>query len=84
MYHIAVVDDELSTRDFLKRYINNNRSDFVVDMTFTNGNDIIECIKDNQTDVIISDIRMPKCDGLQLSEYIHNNYPKIKVILMSA
>ena len=84
MYHIAVVDDELSTRDFLKRYINNNRSDFVVDMTFTNGNDIIEYIKDNQTDVIISDIRMPKCDGLQLSEYIHNNYPKIKVILMSA
>ena len=48
MYHIAVVDDELSTRDFLKRYINNNRSDFVVDMTFTNGNDIIEYIKDNQ------------------------------------
>lgn len=84
MYHTVVVDDERNTRDFLKKYINSNRNDFIVDMVFSNGIDAIEYIKNNYVDVIISDVRMPKCDGLQLSEYIYNNYPKIKVILMSA
>lgn len=60
MNTIVVVDDEIAATDFLKKYINNNLSDFSVIETFSNGEEVIEYLKNNKVDIILTDIRMPK------------------------
>lgn len=48
-----------------------------------NGEEAIALIERNCPDLVITDIRMPQCDGLELVKYLHNNYPAIKVIVLS-
>lgn len=34
-------------------------------------------------DVVLSDIRMPKMDGVELMQYLHDNLPEIKIVILS-
>ena len=52
--------------------------------SFESGNGLLEKLKDSQPDAIISDIRMPGIDGLQLLEQIQDAFPQIPVIIMTA
>ena len=37
----------------------------------------------NKPDVILMDIRMPKLDGVQCTKIIKENYPQIKIIILT-
>lgn len=49
-----------------------------------NGVQAIEMAKEYKPDIIISDIKMPEMDGLELTETITNLLPNTKVIILSA
>ncbi len=67
-----------------------------ISKTLTKTDDTLEviCVQDGDAalavlsqrpvDVVVSDVRMPGRDGLQLLEEIKFNYPKTKVIIMTA
>ena len=49
----------------------------------SNGQEVIRSVRKNKPDVILMDIRMPKLDGVQCTKIIKENYPQIKIIILT-
>ncbi|MGN0177906.1 MAG: response regulator [Monoglobaceae bacterium] len=84
MYKIILVDDERFAVKALANVVKWNDCGFELCGVFTNGFDCIEYVKNNPVDALITDIRMPQMDGIELIEEINKILPNVKVILMSA
>ena len=80
---IIVVDDEMITRVSLKNFICSELPEYIVAGTFTNGREALEYLSTHPVDVVITDIRMPLMDGLELSRMIQTTYPNTMVIIIS-
>ncbi|MEQ9396215.1 nitrogen regulation protein NR(I) [Haliea sp.] len=78
---VWVVDDDSSIRWVLERALSQAGID---NESFADGDQILERIKAEQPDVIISDIRMPGIDGLDLLSRINQEYPELPVIITTA
>ena len=51
--------------------------------TALNGIEMLELLKKNQIDVLISDISMPGMDGLELSKQVRKIYPHIAILVLT-
>lgn len=83
MYKVIVVDDELVIRNGITKFINSETNDFEVLYSFCDGTEVIDYLKTNDIDLIISDIKMTHVSGIELAKYIYENKPYIQVILLS-
>ncbi|WP_138752630.1 response regulator transcription factor [Paenibacillus sinopodophylli] len=70
MYRAVLVDDESFTRKGLMKLIDWEACGFQVAGEADNGEDAFELIKREQPDLVITDIRMPVIDGLELIKLI--------------
>ncbi|PYG88249.1 two-component system response regulator YesN [Ruminiclostridium sufflavum DSM 19573] len=84
MYKVIIVDDEPVIRKGMLSFINWEAMNCIVVFEAGNGADTIEYLRKSSADIIITDIRMPGIDGIVLSRYIHENYPEIKIIILTA
>lgn len=50
----------------------------------TNGREALQAFSRAMPDVVLTDIRMPECDGFELMRSIHDQVPWMPVILLSA
>ena len=48
-----------------------------------NGQEVIGLYPETKADVILMDVRMPKMDGVQCTRIIKENYPDIKIIILT-
>ncbi len=79
---LLFVDDEVSIQNALSNILNNLQVKFFI---ATNGEEALEILEKNKDiNFVITDINMPKMNGLQLIEKIQNNYTDIKFIVLSA
>lgn len=83
MFSVIVVDDEMTIRNGISSFINNSCTDFEVLHEFKDGIEAIDFLRDNDVDLVISDIKMVHGSGIDLAKYIYENKPYIKVILLS-
>lgn len=83
MLRIAIVDDEASIREGLGKMIGKESGRFVVDGLFSNGQDVLDYLGEAELDVIVTDIRMPVVDGLELIKQVKAFKPEIRCIIMS-
>ncbi len=84
MYKLIIVDDEPRIVSLLTTIMDWESMGFEVVYTCNDGSDVIRYIEQNPADCILSDIRMITVSGLELAEYLYNNYPSIKIVLLSA
>jgi len=79
---ILVVDDEPDIRLMLEDYL---MDEYTV-LTARDGVEALEIIAEKQDgiDLVITDIRMPRMDGMSLLREIKTNYPEIGVMVISA
>ena len=77
---ILVVDDEKNTRDGLVRAL---RGDYAV-AEAENGQRALEWLETHTADVVLSDLRMPGLDGMQLLARLLGRDPKPVLILLTA
>jgi two-component system response regulator YesN len=83
LYKMLIVEDEWIISDSLISMNEWNMRNIVIVGTPCNGREAIEILKQEHVDFILTDIRMPEMDGLQLLQYVRENYPHIQVIIMS-
>lgn len=83
MYRLMIVDDESVFRDGLQRNIDWAGSDIEVVAEAQNGLDALSKIERTCPDVVLTDIRMPEMDGLELAEQLRLRYPRVKVIMLT-
>jgi len=78
---ILVVDDEQSMTQFLSIVL---RKEGYVVTAVNNGRDALEKVKADSYDVVITDIKMPGMDGIQLLNQIKKHDPSMPVVIMTA
>lgn len=79
--NVWVIDDDRSIRWVLEKAFSSAGMDVTC---FEDGSTILKKLSQEQPDVIISDIRMPGIDGIELLENIGREYPEIPVIIITA
>ena len=83
MYNILVVDDEKLMRTYLANIIPSLTDAYQVSGIAEDGREAIDLLNKQHYDVVITDIKMPEVDGLNLARYIHENHPDTVVIIVS-
>lgn len=78
---VWIVDDDRSIRWVLEKAIAGSG---LATEVFESGDALLRKIKREQPDVIISDIRMPGIDGLEMLEQLQAEYAAIPTIIMTA
>ena len=80
--NILFVDDEINIIQGLKRMLYPFRKEWI--MSFCNsGEEALQLLASNKFDVVVSDMRMPKIDGLSLFTKIKELYPNVVRIILS-
>jgi len=80
---VLIVDDEEALTWTMMRALLKQADGYEV-LVANSGQKALEILERNPIDVVVSDIRMPDIDGLQLLTEIKKRYPQTKVILMTA
>ncbi|MBM4206968.1 MAG: nitrogen regulation protein NR(I) [Gammaproteobacteria bacterium] len=78
---VWVVDDDKSIRFVVEKAL--QKADFHT-RSFASAKDLLETLTIEQPDALISDIRMPGIDGLELLDKIQLDHPDLPVIIMTA
>lgn len=83
MYKIIIADDEKLIRDGLTNLSVWNELGFEVAATFSNGDEVIEYLEYMPVDVVLTDIRMPRSDGIAVAKYVYDAQLFCKVVFIS-
>lgn len=83
MYKVVVAEDEKVIRKGLVTIVNQLVTDFTVIGEADNGERALELLAHDCPDVLLTDIRMPKRDGLSLIKQARVHYPKLRMIIVS-
>lgn len=82
MEKIIVADDEYFSRKALVKLLEKTGLAEVCYEAET-GIEVLEYLKENTADIVLTDIKMPEMDGLQLAEHLMEKYPSIITIIVS-
>ena len=81
MKSVWIVDDDQSIRWVLEKSLTREMIPF---KSFSNPNDVLDALEKEKPQVVISDIRMPRGNGINLLQQLKHDYPKLPVIIMTA
>ena len=82
MYKVVVIDDEQDVRQHISSMVNKANVNFEVISEYENGIDAIDGIFADLPDLVITDIKIPYIDGIELARRIKNAQPLIKITIM--
>jgi DNA-binding NtrC family response regulator len=78
---ILVVDDHPANRELIREALDDPAYEISEAQT---ASEALEHLRSQQTDMVITDVRMPGISGVELLKQLHSDYPRVTVILMSA
>lgn len=80
MSNILLVDDEQEVTSLLKKRL--EKRGFSCSEA-ANGQEALDALKNAPFHIVVMDVKMPVMDGISALQVIHEQYPEIKVILLS-
>ena len=83
MYQVIVVEDEVNVRRGICYIINNMIAQWEVAAAVGDGQAALKALERNPVQMVLTDIKTPGMDGLELVEAIHNRYPGILTAILS-
>ncbi len=82
-YKVFLVEDEIVTREGIRDNVNWKSAGFEFCGEAPDGEMALPLIEVSEPDILITDIKMPFMDGLQLSKIVREQMPWIKIIILS-
>ncbi|EKO5176153.1 nitrogen regulation protein NR(I) [Vibrio vulnificus] len=79
--YVWVVDDDSSIRWVMEKTLSSAN---IKCETYANGESVLMALEREVPDVLVSDIRMPGIDGIELLRQVHEKCPNLPVIIMTA
>lgn len=83
MYKLMIVDDEQIEREGMAQFIPWSKYEVELCNTACNGVDALDKIQKEIPDIVLTDIKMPVMDGIELIRRISNQYEDIVLIVLS-
>ncbi len=83
MYKVFLVDDEIVVREGIRSNFPWEETDFVLAGEAPDGEIALSMLQDVKPDILITDIRMPFMDGLELCRQVSRSMPWIYIIILS-
>ncbi|MEI6021189.1 MAG: response regulator transcription factor [Bacteroidota bacterium] len=80
--HVVIADDHALIRDGYRALFHNDERIFI-SAEAENGQDLIQLLVQNKTDIVLLDHEMPVMNGLASIQVINANFPQIKVIVVT-
>ncbi|WP_239618642.1 response regulator transcription factor [Cohnella mopanensis] len=80
---VLLVDDEPLTTESLERYIDWQQLGIFEVKTASNGLEALELLPQFNPDIIVSDVRMPRMNGIEFATAARERYPTVKLIFLS-
>ncbi len=83
---ILIVDDNMTNRVMLKALIDNYAQEYNYTFETQEAEDGVDAVfkcDQNDFDMVLMDINMPKMDGIEASKLIRAKYPKMMIIAVS-
>jgi two-component system, response regulator YesN len=82
-YKVFFVEDEIITREGIRDNVDWQASGFEFCGEAADGEMALPLLRVAQPDVLITDIKMPFMDGLQLSKIVRERMPWVKIVILS-
>lgn len=82
MYKLILADDEAVIRRGLS-LLRWDELGFHLAETFADGGEVIDYLKREGADVVLTDIVMPHVSGIEVARWVYENAPQTKVVLLS-
>jgi two-component system response regulator YesN len=83
MYKTMIIDDDIATLYILKRFKKWEENGFSVKAEACDGKEALKLLNEQQYDLIITDIKMPGMDGIELLQELRDRSSDICVIFLS-
>jgi two-component system response regulator YesN len=82
-YKVFFVEDEIVTREGIRDNVDWNANGFEFCGEATDGEMALPMLRTARPDVLLTDIKMPFMDGLQLSKIVRERMPWVKIVILS-
>ena len=83
MYKLVIVEDERDVRSRLVGLIEKSGCDFEIIGEYETGIDAYDGIMSDNPDLILTDIKIPYINGIDLSKKVREVYPLVKIIVIT-
>ncbi|QSF46269.1 response regulator [Paenibacillus tianjinensis] len=83
MKKVMLVDDEILIRESIRECVDWEKEGFIYCGDAPDGELALPLIEQQIPDILITDIKMPFMDGLELSSVVRQRLPQIKIIILS-
>lgn len=84
--NILIVDDNMTNRIVVKALLENYEEQNAIEFTLQEAKDGLEAVQmcsQEEFDIVLMDINMPKMNGIEASKLIRQSHPKIMIIAIS-
>lgn len=83
MYQVIIAEDEPNVREGIAKTVDFAAAGFSLCGLCENGRAALELMETNPPDLVITDIRMPVMDGIELAERAKARFPKTKIVFLT-
>ena len=83
MYKVFLVDDEIVVREGIRSNFPWEETQFVLAGEAPDGEIALSMLQDVKPDILITDIRMPFMDGLELCRQVSRTMPWVYIVILS-
>lgn len=82
-YKVILADDETEVLNSIRKNIRWKELGFEITGAVFNGKDVMDLLESQEADLLITDIRMPFMDGMELLKKVRTKYPQMKMVIIS-